>query len=304
MTERDITICGHGSGTPSTKNLETYLSYRYGQKMSNGKRKGLLRVRRLKGMTDIQRQNFHNTYKTILGRNSYSQDLRQFVYTPRNGRYYSDCSSSGCATYRLIGFEIPLMSTAEMIGSDMFEDVPVRIVAGHIMNPEVLKVGDALLFAGNINRPSLSYVGHVEYVYEMPSVYGFTGWHQNGNTWSYLVNGEPVCDAWHYVGGRWYVFDGAGKMITGWYRDSSGEWYFMADDGGMCSSQWVASGAGHYYLCADGRMARECYVRSKRPTAPGRYKYYWVDEHGKWLEQWDTEEPDLTKYKLADAQLT
>ena len=93
-------------------------------------------------------------------------------------------------------------------------------------------------------------------------------------------------------------------MITGWYRDSSGEWYFMADDGGMCSSQWVASGAGHYYLCADGRMARECYVRSKRPTAPGRYKYYWVDEHGKWLEQWDTEEPDLTKYKLADAQLT
>ena len=188
MTERDITICGHGSGTPSTKNLETYLSYRYGQKMSNGKRKGLLRVRRLKGMTDIQRETFRNTYKTILGRNSYSQDLRQFVYTPRNGRYYSDCSSSGCATYRLIGFEIPLMSTAEMIGSDMFEDVPVRIVAGHIMNPEVLKVGDALLFAGNINRPSLSYVGHVEYVYEMPSVYGFTGWHQNGNTWSYLVS--------------------------------------------------------------------------------------------------------------------
>lgn len=25
VTEKDITLCGHGSGTPSTKNMYTYL---------------------------------------------------------------------------------------------------------------------------------------------------------------------------------------------------------------------------------------------------------------------------------------
>lgn len=301
MTEKDITICGHGSGTPSLKNLDWYLSYRYGKKMANGKRKGLLRVRRLKGMTDIQRQNFHDTYRSILGRNSYSQDLRQFVFTPYKGRYYSDCSSSGCATYRMVGFEMPLMNTAAMLGSDLFEDVPVKIIAGHIVNPEVLRVGDALLFAGNIDRPSLAYVGHVEYVYEIPNTF-FTGWRQSGNIWNYLERDELVRNAWRYVSGRWYVFDGSGKMITGWYHDSTDEWYFMAEDGGMCAGQWIASGQGHYYLCKDGHMARECYVRSERPVAPGRYMYYWVDSQGKWDSKWDTESPDLEKYALADAQ--
>lgn len=303
MTEKDIVICGHGSGTPSLKNLEWYLSYRYAQKMSNDKRKGLLRVRRLKGMTSVKEATFHDTYQTILGRNSYNQDLRQFVYTPRNGRYYSDCSSSGCATYQRMGFEIPLMNTAEMLNSSLFEDVPVRIVAGHITNPEVLRVGDALLFAGNIKRPSLSYVGHVEYVYEIPDAF-YTGWQQNGNTWEYLERDEPVRDAWRYISERWYVFDGSGRMITGWFHDSTDEWYYMAEDGGMCSSQWVTTDTGQYYLCADGRMARECYVRDTRQIAPGRYLYYWVDADGRWDPAWDTESPDLEKYALADAQKT
>lgn len=303
MTEKDIVICGHGSGTPSLKNLDWYLSYRYAQKMSNGKRKGLLRVRRLKGMTSVKEQTFHDTYATILGRNSYNQDLRQYVYTPRNGRYYSDCSSSGCATYQRMGFEIPLMNTAAMLGSDLFTDVPVRIVGGHITNPEVLRVGDALLFAGNINRPSLSYVGHVEYIYELP-IDTYTGWKQSGNIWEYIEHDEPVRDAWRYIGGRWYVFDGSGRMITGWFHDSGNDWYYMAEDGGMCSSQWVTTDTAQYYVCADGRMARNCYVRDRRQISPGRYIYYWVDEDGRWDPAWDTESPNLEKYALADAQKT
>ena len=108
ITEKDITICGHGSGRPSTKNLYTYTATRYAQKASNGKHKGIVAVRRLKGLTDKDRAKFHDTYKTILGRNYYSQSLRAYVYKPySNGKYYSDCSSSGIATLAKMGFKFP-----------------------------------------------------------------------------------------------------------------------------------------------------------------------------------------------------
>jgi len=263
MTERDITICGHGSGTPSLKRLDTYLENRFQSKMSNGVRKGLLKVRRLKALDDRGRQNFHDFYSTILGRNTYSQDLRQYVYTPYKGRYYSDCSSSGCATYQRCGVDIPLMTTADMLNSSMYTDVPVEIVDGHIMNPEELLPGDALLFAGNINRPSLRYVGHVEYIYEMPETY-LSGWQETEQGWQYLERGEPVCNAWRYINGRWYVFAGDGKMVTGWFHDETDAYYYLAGDGAMCSSQWVQDGSSWYYLTVDGRMARDAYVPDPR----------------------------------------
>ena len=36
MRESDITICGHGSGNPSTKRLDIYASQRYNRRMKNG----------------------------------------------------------------------------------------------------------------------------------------------------------------------------------------------------------------------------------------------------------------------------
>ena len=98
MTERDITICGHGSGTPSLKNLYAYNELRYNGKMKNDVRK------RLKALdTPGKRDSFRALYGSILGRNVYSQSRRQYCYTPYLGRYYSDCSSSGCATYQRCG---------------------------------------------------------------------------------------------------------------------------------------------------------------------------------------------------------
>lgn len=108
---------------------------------------------------------FHDTYKTILGRNNYNQSLRQYVFTPLNGKYYSDCSSSGCATYQKCGVNISLLNTAGMHNSPIGKKVSVNIKDGHITNPTVLRVGDALLFRGNTSRPL--YIGHVEYVYEI-----------------------------------------------------------------------------------------------------------------------------------------
>lgn len=174
ITEDNITICGHGSGRPSTKNMKTYLSQRYSQYASNGKHKGVVCVRRLKGMTDTKRQQFHDYYETILGRNVYSQSLREYVYTPYKGTYYSDCSSSGCFTFAKLGFSsVKYYNTAEIYYGSEFETVPVKIKNGHITNPEVLMVGDAIMFVGNDSSRPLQ-IGHVEYVYEMPSNFGNT----------------------------------------------------------------------------------------------------------------------------------
>jgi hypothetical protein len=119
-------------------------------------------------LTVSQQKKFHNTYKITLGRNVYSQDLREYVFTAykKDGKYYSDCSSSGCATYIRIGLSISLLNTAGIYESDKFETVPVIIKNGHIQNPEILQVGDAILFAGDDPSRPLQ-IGHVEYVYEV-----------------------------------------------------------------------------------------------------------------------------------------
>lgn len=165
-TEKNIVICGHGSGTPSTKNMYDYLESRYRSIASNGKHKGVVKVMRLKALTGSGRKKFHNTYKTILGRNTYNQSLRSYVYTPYNGKYYSDCSSSGCATFSKIGYNVPLLNTAGIYKSNLFKEVSVKIANGHITNPEVLKVGDAILFVGSDPSRPLQ-IGHVEFVYEI-----------------------------------------------------------------------------------------------------------------------------------------
>lgn len=168
ITEKTITICGHGSGNPSLKRMDQYLSSRYNQIASNGKHKGVVAVRRLKALDDDGRKRFHDKYKTILGRNIYSQTYRNYCYKPRsNGKYYSDCSSSVCLTFANIGYDCPTFNTVGIYQSDKyFETVPVKISKGHILNPEILKVGDCILFAGNDSSRPLQ-IGHVEGVYEI-----------------------------------------------------------------------------------------------------------------------------------------
>lgn len=172
ISEKDIKICGHGSGTPSVKSLYTYTAQRYAKKAPNGKHKGIAAVKRLKTMTDEGRKEFVKTYDTILGRNIYSQAKRAYVYTRySNGKYYSDCSSSIMATMKRCGFNIGdwLLNTAAIYESSLFETVPVTIKDGHITNPEILKVADCILYIGSDpKRPKQ--IGHVEAVYSMPTI--------------------------------------------------------------------------------------------------------------------------------------
>lgn len=104
-------------------------------------------------------------YKKILGRNLYSQTKRQYVFTKASdGKYYSDCSSSVSAAYKQAGIDYGLPNTVGMYTSKKMVDVPVTIGSdGVIKNPEILKIGDILLFAGtDSSRSASGYVGHVE----------------------------------------------------------------------------------------------------------------------------------------------
>lgn len=112
-------------------------------------------------------------YKIILGRNKYSQSLRNYVNTKHNGHYYSDCSSSVSWAYKAAGYPIAGSSLPNTVGlyqNKNLKDVPVKISKGQITNPDVLRVGDLLLFAGSdSSRKYAGYVGHVEMVASISS---------------------------------------------------------------------------------------------------------------------------------------
>ena len=105
-------------------------------------------------------------YGEILGRNKYSQPKRDYCYKKySDGKYYSDCSSSISYAYKEAGYSFGILNTVGMYQSKKMVDVPVTIKNGIIQNPEVLRIGDMLLFAGtDTSRAYAGYVGHVEMV--------------------------------------------------------------------------------------------------------------------------------------------
>ena len=105
-------------------------------------------------------------YGEILGRNKYSQPRRDYCYKKySDGKYYSDCSSSISYAYKEAGYSFGILNTVGMYQSKKLVDVPVTIKNGIIQNPEVLREGDMLLFAGtDTSRAYAGYVGHVEMV--------------------------------------------------------------------------------------------------------------------------------------------
>ena len=134
--------------------------------------------------TAIERRvKVRDMYRKIIGRNIYSQRLRNYCYTPyKDGRYYSDCSSSVSYAYKQAGEGFGIMRTTDMYASAKFEDVPVVIEKGQIKNPDVLQIGDMLLFAGSdAGRKKWGYVGHVEMVGEISAGKVILYGHGSGN---------------------------------------------------------------------------------------------------------------------------
>ena len=66
------------------------------------------------------------------------------------------------------------------------------------------------------------------------------------------------------------------------------------NDGSMKTSTWVQGKDGkQYFVDHSGVMARNGYVKSVNSGL-----YYWVNGEGVWEPQWNTYNPNLSKYKL------
>lgn len=124
-----------------------------------------------------KRKKVINKYRTIIGRNKYSQTKRTYCFKKASdGKYYSDCSSSVALSYKECGFPMRDKSgytcpnTVGMYQSPDLVDVPVTIKNGLIQNPSILRQCDLLLFAGKDNsRKAVDCVGHVEMVANITS---------------------------------------------------------------------------------------------------------------------------------------
>ena len=108
-------------------------------------------------------------YREILGRNLYSQARRDYCFRKyRDGKYYSDCSSSISYAYREAGYGFGILNTVGMIQSAKLKKVDVKISGGVPQEVGKLRIGDMLLFAGNdASRGYASFVGHVEMIGEI-----------------------------------------------------------------------------------------------------------------------------------------
>lgn len=119
--------------------------------------------------SEEKRKMVAHQYSIIIGRNIYSQNLRDYCYTKyKDGRYYSDCSSSICYAYNQAGFGFGIMNTAGIYNSSKLTTVDVEIDKGVPTDFGKLRIGDMLEFAGSdASRPQK--IGHIEMIYSINS---------------------------------------------------------------------------------------------------------------------------------------
>lgn len=262
-----------------------------------------------------QRQTVCVKYAIIIGRNIYSQVLRDYCYRPyKDGKYYSDCSSSICNAYKEAGFDIGDLNTAGMYYSKKLTTIDADIADG-IPDASRLRPGDMLLFAGtDASRPEK--IGHVE----MYCGNGIICGHGSGNPSykdlvaycksrynSWAIGGwrkglvcvrryiqddviqqpEPVkksgwekgSDGWHF-----YLGNTGEPVRNSWYMDTNGKWYWFDGAGIMITSKWYKYNGDWYYLGEDGAMVKGLkYIDGK---------FYYLDENGRMATKEVTFSPD------------
>ena len=77
----------------------------------------------------LRRQAVIDKYAEIIGRNIYSQSLRDYCYKAyKDGNYYSDCSSSICYAYQQAGQGFGITNTAGMYNSTKLTTVDRKSV--------------------------------------------------------------------------------------------------------------------------------------------------------------------------------
>lgn len=260
-----------------------------------------------------KRQSVAKAYSGIIGRNYYSQELRDYCFHPYiDGRYYSDCSSSICYSYKEAGQSFGIMNTAGIYQSNKLTTVDITIKDGVPVNISDLRVGDMLEFAGTDSSRPLR-IGHVEMIYSIngskvtlcghgsgrPSYKDMEaycksrfnsltpgGWRRGLVCVRRYIQDDPPKSGWQQEadGWRFYLGDTGECVRNSWYLDEDGQWYWFDGSGRMVSNVWYQYNGGWYYLGADGAMLKG------QQTIDG--KWYIMDSDGRMVTEAVTLTPD------------
>ena len=111
-----------------------------------------------------------------------------------------------------------------------------------------------------------------------------------------LVNGDP----WFYIGNNSWI---SGDFVQGWVKDynDNNRWWYVKKGYQCPTSVWEPIAGKDYCFGKDGYLFVECYIKSEVEN-----KYYWVDDDGVWLPEWNTDVPEsgyrvVQNYKTENA---
>lgn len=98
----------------------------------------------------------------------------------------------------------------------------------------------------------------------------------DGRWWYRHADGSYTAGDWELVGGKWYLFDADGWMLTGWQR-KDGHWYLLGADGAMLTG-WQRVDGKWYFMDESGAMATGWRMVGD--------KWYFLDENGSMTQGW------------------
>jgi hypothetical protein len=223
-SDGSVTLCGHGSGNPSTKDMEDYCTSRYNQWASGGWRKGLVCVKRY--IQDDEDEEKNGWIKETDGWKYYENNVavsnKWIQSADENDWYY-------------IG-EDEIMETDKWIKSEDGNDWYYVGSDGKMLKS----------CTQNINGYEQDFDSSGKWIKH-------TGWYNeryyNGDTNMYVKN-DWVKDS----EGRWAWLDDNGKMVKDtWSKDKEGNYYYLGSDGFMltnCDVDWKGK---TYHLDSNGR---------------------------------------------------
>lgn len=106
---------------------------------------------------------------------------------------------------------------------------------------------------------------HIDYTLENNN-----GWIQENGKWKYYRNNVLSCGQWLEINNQWYMFDGNGYMVTGWFKDSNNNWFYLNDninaylpEGAMITG-WMCDNKQRWFYFA--KNTDEKYIKGQMVT--------------------------------------
>lgn len=265
-------------------------------------------------------------YATIIGRNYYNQDLRDYCFIKyKDGNYYSDCSSSICYAYQEAGLGFGILNTAGIYQSEKLSTVDLTITEG-VPDLSKLRVGDLLEFAGDDSSRPLK-IGHVEMVYNIAGGKATLCGHGSGRPSFKDMEGYCKSRYSQIAEGGWrkgvacvkrYIGDDGKQTalplpqptepvnLSGWKKESNGWRFYLGDTGDWVKNSWYQdSDEKWYWFDGSGIMVINTwyqyqgswyYLGSDGAMVKGLQaidgKWYYMEKDGKMASQPVTLTPD------------